>query len=403
VTCYSVYVETDDSGRWMAHVPALPGCVVSGESAERAVEVMPAAIRDYCAWLDGHGVTVPPEDEAVEVTVDGSISGIGPFSPGDAAAIFPPDEVPLTPESMEHYLRLMAFSRADLMVLIRDLPDALLDWQLDADSLSLRRLLRHVGNAEEWYVSRIVQPDTLPSEWRHDKDMPIMRFLEMERRTAVERLRELTEAERTDVIRTGRWTEHPDEPWTARKVLRRLVEHEREHTAQAREILLGWWEREGRRAETGSKEGLMAALTAAREELLIAVARMRPEERGARPVCGEWTLHDLLAHIVAWEVLGAEGLRHMASGRNPDVEHVVDIDAWNRTQCEACRDKPWKELWAEFHATRVATVDALEAISVSDLNKTYPFPWGERGTAYQWVGVYVDHDWEHARELLNAR
>jgi hypothetical protein len=93
----------------------------------------------------------------------------------------------------------------------------------------------------------------------------------------------------------------------------------------------------------------------------------------------------------------------MAGGRNPEVEHVADVDAWNRTQCEACRDKPWQELWAELHAARVAMVDALEAIGVSDLNKPYPFPWGKQGTAYRWVGVYVDHDWEHARDLLNAR
>ena len=34
-----------------------------------------------------------------------------------------------------------------------------------------------------------------------------------------------------------RWTDHPSEPWTARKALRHLLEHEREHTAHIVEVL----------------------------------------------------------------------------------------------------------------------------------------------------------------------
>ena len=234
---------------------------------------------------------------------------------------------------------------------------------------------------------------------------PVIRrkFLEMERRTAVERLQALTELERTEVVQCARWTQHPEEPWTARKVLRRFLEHEREHIAQARQILLNWWDTVGRRAKRGPKEGLLGALTVVREELLSAMATVPPEGRETTPVGGEWTLKDVVAHIVAWERLGAEGLRHMGGGRTPQVEHVTDIDAWNAAQCEACRDQSWDHVWSELHATRMETVDALEAITLADLHKIYPFPWGEEGTAYDWVGVYVDHDWEHARELMNAR
>lgn len=400
---YAVYVETDDAGRAMAHVPLLPGCVVRGQGVDRVLSLAPVAIREYCAWLEGHGVAVPPEDELVEIDAADSVEGVGPFSPGDVAALLPPDGAPLTDEGVERYLRLMAFSRADLMVLVDGLPDALLDWQADADSLSLRRLLRHVGNAEEWYVSRIVPPDTLPDEWKRDSDMPVFEFLEMERRTAVERLRALTESERTEVVQCERWTQHPEEPWTARKVLRRFLEHEREHAAQARQILLTWWDTVGRRTERGSKDGLLGALTVVREELLSATAMVPPGEREKVPVVGEWTLKDIVAHIVAWERLGAEGLRYMGAGRTPQIEHVTDIDAWNAAQCEACHDQSWAHVWSELHATRTETVDALEAITLADLHKTYPFPWGGEGTAYDWVGVYVDHDWEHARELMNAR
>jgi len=130
-------------------------------------------------------------------------------------------------------------------VLVRNLSDEILDWKASQASMSIREILRHIGNAEEWYVSRLVNPETLPPEWEHDKDLAILEFLEMERRTALDRLRRLTDRELADVFYPTHWTNHPDEPWTARKALRRFLEHEREHTAHARETLIILESKEG--------------------------------------------------------------------------------------------------------------------------------------------------------------
>jgi uncharacterized damage-inducible protein DinB len=179
-------------------------------------------------------------DEPIEIAVAGESIGFGPFDPGDPAALFPPDQAPITREEIEGYIRLMGYARADLLALVSHLTDDALDWQPHPGHFTIRRVLRHIGNAEEWYVSRLVPPETLPAEWEHDEGMPIFEFLEMERRTAVERLRQLTPEEMSRVFFPAHWTKHPDEPWTVRKALRRFLEHEREHTAQIREMLVIW-------------------------------------------------------------------------------------------------------------------------------------------------------------------
>jgi uncharacterized damage-inducible protein DinB/predicted RNase H-like HicB family nuclease len=245
--CYPVYLETvpsplegkgRDEGLCLAHIPDLPGCTLRAPSRAEALARLPAAIRDHLAWLRSHGEPAPSVDDPVEVEVAGESHGFGPFNPGDAAALFSPDRVPVNPEEMEVYFRLMAHARADLLALVERLPDERLDRQPDTESFSIRRILRHIGNAEEWYVSRLVAPETLPPEWEHDDELPVLEFLTTERRTAVDRLRRLTAEERAAVVYPTQWTEHPDEPWTARKALRRAVEHEREHTGQIREILI---------------------------------------------------------------------------------------------------------------------------------------------------------------------
>jgi len=243
---YPVYLEiTDDL--CLAHtftcgagagIPDLPGCTVRAPSRAEVLSLLPAAIRDHLAWLRRHGESVPPEDDPVEIEVAGESHGFGPFNPGDAAALFPPDRAPLAPDEMEIYFRLMAHARADLLALVEGLPDEVLDRQQGAEAWTIRRILRHIGNAEEWYVSRLVPPETLPAEWEHDDELPVFEFLAMERRTAVDRLRRLSAGEREVVAYPVRWTNHPDEPWTARKASRRALEHEREHTGQIQELLL---------------------------------------------------------------------------------------------------------------------------------------------------------------------
>jgi uncharacterized damage-inducible protein DinB/predicted RNase H-like HicB family nuclease len=233
----SVYLELAADGRCMAHVIDLLGCAVRAETRESAMQRLPDAVAEYSAWLRRHGEALLQAPVLLRLSIAGEQCGTGPFDPGDAAALWPPDREPIDAQEMERAFRLMAWSRSDLLALTQDLPQELLAWRPDPDSFSIGRILRHIGNAEEWYVSRVVAPEALPQEWNDDQGLPIFEFLEMERRTAQVQLRALDEGQRSAVFYPSAWTDHPEEAWTVRKVLRRFVEHEREHLAQIAELL----------------------------------------------------------------------------------------------------------------------------------------------------------------------
>lgn len=234
---YQVYLETDNDGRCMAHVLELAGCTARASNQNDAMRSVPAAVHAYYAWLRKHGETIPPEGDPVEVEIAEQSLGFGPFDPGDAAALFLPDKNSLSQQEMEALIIRLSYSRADLLALVAGLPAEILDRQSAPHTFSIRRILRHLGNAEEWYISRLVPPEKLPPEWEHDEDLPILEFLEMERRTVIACMRRWTEEERSGVHYQRTFTRNPEEPWTARKVLRRLLEHELEHAGQIREIL----------------------------------------------------------------------------------------------------------------------------------------------------------------------
>lgn len=546
---YSLYLELDSSGACLAHVPDLPGCIAPGKNRKDAIAKTPKAIREYFAWLKRHGEKVRvPKKVALRVA---GLSRDGPFTPGDRAALFKPDRAPLSREEMVTYFRRATYSRADLLALVRGLPNDVLDWKPEEDSMSIRRILRHIGNAEEWYVSRIVKPETLPPEWKGDDELSIFKFLAMERRTVLRRLRQLTDDERSGVFYPKRWTEHPDEPWTARKALRRLLEHEREHLDHIREVLVAWraelvahlaaerarlfwtvlgvddatlttqpvaeewtvkellahigaWDdihcqraeltAAGREAELpeihlnelnatlfaqhkkltlaeavelcvrararyltalaripdqalhrkpavkgvwpirrrtiwryrhdaehivewnkwrkrsrlktgiGPKSLLLAALEAARDDLLATAALVPPDECETRPLVGKWTLKDVMGHVADWEWQCVMGLRDVARGRNPniDIDSESDTDRVNAAMVKARHGQLWEDVWNDLFAARRALLRILDRMDQETLSRPFVSPWRTDDTAYRWARSWMSHDLEHAAEIRAA-
>jgi hypothetical protein len=95
----------------------------------------------------------------------------------------------------------------------------MLDWKPNPHMWSIREILNHVANSDWWYEQRL-------QDWPQDT----FARLAATRAHLIGRLRHLTDAERSRV------TIHYGEDWTGRKVIRRALEHEREHLAQIREI-----------------------------------------------------------------------------------------------------------------------------------------------------------------------
>lgn len=69
---YTVILEKGRESGYVAHVPALKGCVSQGNSREEAVSNVKEAIEAYIEVLIEDGLSVPTEvgKETIEVQVD---------------------------------------------------------------------------------------------------------------------------------------------------------------------------------------------------------------------------------------------------------------------------------------------------------------------------------------------
>jgi len=273
VARYRLNLEVGEDGSCMAHVAELPGCIAIGGTREEAVERAREAVEGYVDWLRSRGEAVEKGPVEVEVAQEVRVDGRFPGSPGDQVARFESDAGEATAAEVERALRWLGWSRGDLEALFEGVPYEELDWSPPGESWTLRAILTHVASAEAWYL-RHLEPEAL-------RQLPSA--LIATRRWAERRLREMTEEERS-ALRV-----HEGEEWTARKVLRRFLEHEREHAGQLRELVAQWRAQgevegckcfpEGHWAEVGGSEYWRVFVTPEQDYLgKVVIALRRHEE-----------------------------------------------------------------------------------------------------------------------------
>ena len=210
---YLVYIESVGDPITIkgpvAHVPALPGASARGETIQQAKENIRNAVDEYLALLRDVGEQVPKASEDVHLE----------FEEVDSST-FLTDYDRLHPNEMETLFRWMAISRQELMDLVKSLPEQAFEWESGDDTPSIRDIVCHVAESDLWYTDRLKQ-------W---PEAPLFR-LAATRGVALERLRALSDEE------LGRVTVHEGQEWTPRKVVRRMLEHEREHIAQLQQLI----------------------------------------------------------------------------------------------------------------------------------------------------------------------
>jgi hypothetical protein len=221
---YALALESMEPGHHIAWVQALPGCFSSAPTQAEAVAGAPGAILAHLEWLQARGRPSALAGEPVETQVVEVFQAFP--SPQDpdyiVNAFFEDDRRVLDAQEIDFALWFLEHSRRELMQAVsRFGPDQFALPIAPAPRDSLARVLNHLAHAEWWYFDRLDLAD--PLDWPQLPDDPLIR-LEQVRAHARRTLPKLAGEGRV-TLRTG-------EQWSGRKLLRRMLWHERDHTLQ---------------------------------------------------------------------------------------------------------------------------------------------------------------------------
>jgi len=188
-------------------------------------------------------------------------------------------------------------------------------------------------------------------------------------------------------------------PWRETSVwefARWRARHDTVHT----EPIHAWRDAHSSSCSHGPRSVLIAAMDAARSDLLRQIDRVPLSERDTRPIMGDWTLKDVLGHMADWDLYALQALRAIRESRPLPYVAESDVDEVNAQQVAARREQTWDQAWADFQNVRAKVINALADWYDEQLARAvdYPSDWGR--TAYGWfVSQTAEHDREHADAL----
>jgi predicted RNase H-like HicB family nuclease len=233
----SMEIGSDGTGTF---VPSRSGCWVFGRTPERALNEAKVAVADWFEWLKRHGEQVPNEMRNFEVEVSEMMKvNYNPIKAGKPEPLFWSEVSPITREDIVRTLQLMRYSREDLLKIVSDLSKDCLNWRPPDEPRTIGNCLRHIAYVEPWYMNRL--NIDLPCEYPRN----VFKLLDSTRKAVDDCLEHFPREKMRGVFQPTKDRSSTCNLWTSRKVLRRLVDHERLHTKYIERILRRYEEKQG--------------------------------------------------------------------------------------------------------------------------------------------------------------
>ena len=131
--------------------------------------------------------------------------------------------------------------------------------------------------------------------------------------------------------------------------------------------------------KTPRQERYLARLSAAKEGLFNAIAGLDEENLTTEFVVGDWTVKDMLGHIVSWDDEFRRDIRLILQGKHPGYELVIrgddDFSAWNQHWIEQKRDWSWQRMLADVERDFEEAARLILTLSPQDYRQRGVTPW----------------------------
>jgi hypothetical protein len=230
---FRIGIENNNEGiRSIAWVLEHPGCFAYGGNEQEALANSVDAIREYARWMDKHGKSWLPVDIVIEAHIeqvweDYEIDKNYDRVEKDGYAVepfFEHDWKPLTTTDIKRGLKLLEWSRADLLSILHKLTPEQWKYKKEGERWDIAGIVKHIGGAEWWYMDRLDL--AFPHEEVPDEPLERIKKARKLLKELIPTLKDVDQVVGVD-----------GEFWSPRKVLRRALWHERDHTEHIRKLL----------------------------------------------------------------------------------------------------------------------------------------------------------------------
>ncbi len=148
----------------------------------------------------------------------------------------------------------------------------------------------------------------------------------------------------------------------------------------------------------GSISDIISDLKFGRLTLLKSFEKLSYRERTEIPVYDDWTIKDILAHIIGWDQKVIKILPLIVQDRANEIPGV-DTEAYNQKSKAVWHDKPFSQILAEIQVTHQQIVEFLSSLDHIEIDKRHD----RHGRVVTIRGFVIDimleHERKHALEI----
>jgi hypothetical protein len=230
----SVAIEEGTTAVWYGRFIHLPGTHARALSRYTLLEELQKELEYHLRWLEKHGRHVGVKSH--RITVKEEVKNVPELGEsGGAVALFEFDKQPVDEQKIMDFFSLMDFNRDDLLSLTKDIPRETMEYVPAGKTRTITDIVAHICNAEEFYMSRLGKEAESLYEGHAGMstdeldNLPLFDRLYAVRKACKKTLFDLIPGKGASIFTRSKYTRYPQEKWTAYKVMRRFLEHEREH------------------------------------------------------------------------------------------------------------------------------------------------------------------------------
>ena len=154
------------------------------------------------------------------------------------------------------------------------------------------------------------------------------------------------------------------------------------------------------------KDELVHALEQSRSDFLKSIAGLSDEQLNQPGACGQWSVKDVLAHLMMWEAETIKCLYQTRHGMTPTTVHTraINDDDQNAVWYRLTKDRPYDLVWQDFDAIRAQTIQRVEDFSSEEIFTPGRFAWLKGKPLLKVIQVSIlDHENEHREGIETWR
>jgi len=150
------------------------------------------------------------------------------------------------------------------------------------------------------------------------------------------------------------------------------------------------------------KDELIEVLENEREAFLNLLEDLSDEQMEQPGVSGDWSIKDILSHLIAWETETIRLLWQARQGEKPTTLHFhsISLEKSNQKIYAETHNRELLRVLSDFSSVRKQTIRRIETFSDGELEDPLIYAWLEGKPLWEWIAQDTfQHEQEHSASI----